>query len=116
MATYRYVLERDGNGYIFILYPNNIINQEVGRSIKYFSKKECLEALNDFKLFVKINKIDNYNSAFINVFKKGDFWHFQYIKDGEIIFYRLMGYYQKQSAKKVIASIYRHIDAEIKDE
>ena len=64
MREYRYEIVKEDRGYVFILYPNNITYQEVWRSIYYLSYDECYSAWEKFKIYVKINKIDGYNSKY----------------------------------------------------
>lgn len=111
MGNYRYRIEKSNNNYYFALYPNNNPNQEVGRSILYNTYDECKSELENFKIFVKVNKINNYNSKFIRIFKENDSWFYDYKKDNRRIFYRKNGYDQKINAKKIISSIFKNIDA-----
>lgn len=110
MAYYSYELkEENKNEYVFILYPNNIVHQEIGRSKIYSTYKECQNAFENFKTFVKTNKINDENSQYIEIKETNKLWFFNYIVNGEIIFYRKDGYYSKTNAKKIISSIYKHI-------
>lgn len=109
MAKYKFVIEKEDKGYLFILYPNNSNTKEVGRSIYYLNKSQCLKALNDFKLFVDANIINTWKSKFININNRNGKWFFEYIKDGKVIFYRYCGYDNKDSACKIIGSIYKNI-------
>lgn len=108
MTKYRYAIEKEDKGYLFILYPNNNNNQEIGRSVYYLEEKECSRALEDFKLFVRTNKISNAKSQYIRINKKNEKWFFEYIKDGKVIFYRRYGYVVKENARKIISSIYKN--------
>lgn len=116
MANYRYVIKKEKDGCYFVLYPNNIINQEIGRSKYYNSELDCKDALEQFKIFVKMERIDNSDSKYINISKDSGKFKFEYKKDGEVIFFRKEGYDAKVSAEKIIASIYKHIDADLKYE
>lgn len=98
-----------------MLYPNNIIYQEVGRSIYYSSHLECKRALDEFRNFVKENDILDCHSKYINIYKKENKWYFEYLKDGMTIFYRVLGYDAKSNAENIIHSIYKKIDCELKD-
>ncbi len=113
MAKYKFVIkEEKDKGYLFILYPNNNNNQEVGRSIYYLDRDKCSKALIDFKTFVNINKIDNDQSKFVNIKEKNERWFFEYIKDGKVVFFRYYGYEDEDNARKIISSIYKNIDVD----
>ena len=86
MAYYSYELkEENKNEYVFILYPNNIVHQEIGRSKIYSTYKECQNAFENFKTFVKTNKINDENSQYIEIKETNKLWFFNYIVNGEII-------------------------------
>lgn len=114
MGKYRYEIKENNDNklYYFVLYPNNIINQEIGRSIEYSNQNDCWKAWKDFKKFVVDNEINNYESNYIKVEKQNG-WIFKYIRDGKVIFYRNNGYDQKINAQKIILSIYKHINADL---
>lgn len=110
MAYYSYeIKEVNKDEYVFILYPNNIVHQEIGRSKIYSTYKECQNAFENFKTFVKTNKINDENSQYIEIKETNKLCFFNYIVNGEIIFYRKNGYNSKTNAKKIISSIYKHI-------
>lgn len=115
LGKYKYKIEKSDNGYYFALYPNNIPNQEVGRSIVYNTYDKCKSEWEDFKILVKVNKINDVNSKFVKIFKENNAWFYDYKKDNRRVFYRKNGYCQENSAKKIISSIFKNIDANLEE-
>jgi hypothetical protein len=112
MGRYRYKIENNTGKYFFALYPNNIPNQEVGRSIEYADENQCGEALKEFKNFVSQNRLDSYaKTEYVNIYEDGGKFYYEIVCKGKTLFYRKNGYNQKKSAEKIIASIYKHINA-----
>lgn len=58
---YKYRIKRD-TGFKFLLYPNNSNHQPIGESESYSTRKECIDALNQFR---GILIMDNASSFFV---------------------------------------------------
>ena len=102
MAKYTCRVQKDKNGYYFILCPNNNSNQPLGKSIYYNDPEECEYAWEGFKLFVKNNKIDDYKSEYVNVIHQSKGWSFEYIKDNKVIFSGIRSYQNESEIKEKI--------------
>lgn len=111
-----YVIKRNGDKYFFALYPTNSNSQALGESILYTGEKECLKALDDFKLLVKINKIDSLISSNISYEENEKMKYLDNKKNP--VFYTRNKYSKnyKFNCDKTIKSIYRNIDSELKFE
>lgn len=110
MGNYKFQIKKENGRYFFALFPNNNNNQEIGRSEQYENYNVCKKALEDFKSWVKMQKIDNHESEYVELYKdKGH--HFRYVESSRVLFSRINGYTQLKSAKDAIVRVYRHIDA-----
>lgn len=112
MRGYRII--KDENAYYFVFLPNNNPNQKVGQSCKYLSVDDCRKGVKEFASFVKKYSLDCEKKDKVIVCKDDVFnYHFEYIINGKIIFYRKNSYCGKGAlinCRKAIKSIYDHID------
>ena len=111
MRHFCFQIRKANSKYFFALYPNNIPNQDIGRSIKFESQELCIKALSDFRSFVREHKISNEKSQYIQIVRKHIFYYFYYVNGDNILFYRNKGYWSKKGCIKGISSIWRNIDA-----
>lgn len=109
MKSYKWKIIYENNKYIFIIYPNNSNTQEIGRSSEYNSEKECLEAFKNFKKFIIENKINSSKSEHIVTKKYENKVLFEYADEDKTIFFGRCLYWQKQSEKDIINSLYEHL-------
>ena len=52
-----YKIKKDGDTFYFELLPSNNNNQPIGRSKEYRSKKDCIEAIGEFRKMIEKNNI-----------------------------------------------------------
>lgn len=109
MRSYYYDIRISNGKYLFVLYPCNNKSQELGHSIEYFDRISCKEAFNEFKNFVKTNKIDSSASKYISIRDINGKYIYEYLKDNKVLFYRTMPYEDKKSINFIINNIYNHV-------
>ena len=109
-----YKIKRNNKKFYFVLFPTNSNTQELGKSIEYDSESECVDAIEQFRRIVKINKIDSINSDYV-VYDKCS--NIKIMNENKRIIFITRNTYlnrTKRASSNTINSIYRNIDAEIK--
>ena len=108
---YGYKIQNAESGFRFELIPSNNNNQPVGISCVYRDETECRNALNEFSSFVSLNGLNAVKEGILIIreLNNGRFI-FEYLRDDQVIFYRNCSYGNKESCKKTISSIYKHIE------
>lgn len=84
MRSYKWQINHTNNKYIFCIYPNNSNTQEVGNSIEYDTKKECIDKYLEFKEYVVKKQISNPKSEYLNCPKHNN--TYECIKENKVIF------------------------------
>ena len=114
LIMYGYKLKKEGKDYYFALYPSNNHHQRVGQSQNYKSYDDCRKALLEFRNFVVMNNLQKPTKDKLNIIKSSrngiDGYIFQYIKNGQEIFFRTIRYASRINCEKSIKSIYDHIN------
>lgn len=60
-------IKKDDSSYVFYAYPRRNKNQPVGNSRVYDTKEECYTGIENFIRNIIDNKIDSFNSKFIDI-------------------------------------------------
>lgn len=109
---YKFRIEKENAGYVFRLYPNNNNKQQIASSMIYDSKANCMNALEQFKIFVKTNNIE----AFLKIEKIGHKFVPSIVDNGKTLFHRMDLPYDndKDQCNKWIERIKNNIDAPLK--
>lgn len=104
-------IKKDDGGYVFYAYPRRNKNQPVGNSRAYDTKEECYTGIENFIKSIIDNKIDSFNSKFIEIEERerklGGYKYRYVCKDlqGEDVFYGR--FVSKQNAQKGVVELYK---------
>lgn len=112
MATgYKFMI-KEGEGFQFILYPNNNNHQPIGSSKSYRTLQECINAFNSFRNIIKTcdaNSLLVVEEAQINKFYPS------IVYEGEALFSRTIAYaVNKQQCNQWVSLIQDNIDAPLR--
>lgn len=112
MGNYKFCIAKQAEEYVFILYPNNNNNQEIGRSNGFPTESDAKEGLYQFQQFIKNNQnnLQNYLEV-----PKNEKQFYCRLTFNNGIFFRKKEYLQKTQYKKWLQRISDNIDAPIKD-
>lgn len=113
MGKYIFCITKQENEYLFILYPNNNNNQEIGRSNGFLSESDAKKGLYQFQQFIKQNSTNL--MSYLTITKK-DLRFYGELKYSFGSFFRNMGYYDKSEFEQWLFRIIENIDAPLKTE
>ena len=106
-----YKIKKDGDTFYFELLPSNNNNQPIGRSKEYRSKKDCIEAIGEFRKIIEKNNINSLSSKYAIYKKEIGKRHFLIHFDNEILYMsRFYTTHFKDNCNRSLNDIYKHIE------
>lgn len=116
--AYLFVIVKQKKKVMFKLFPNNNRQKSIGVSRQYNSIEECRKGLEDFRILVKTNNLDEKLS--IEEVRSTGHLETKYIpkivESGKVIFQQEFMYWHKSECKKWIDRIKKHINANVIEE
>ena len=111
MGNYKFCISKQEEEYVFILYPNNNNNQEIGRSSGFPNESDAKEGLYQFQQFIKQNNTDLI--SYLTITKRG-LQYYGELTYKDVAFFRNIGYSNKSEFNDWLSRIIENIDAPLK--
>ncbi len=107
--NYKYYIKKLDNSYYYGLYPNNNNRQPVAVSGGYPSREDAKKGIEDLKNHLKEN-----NNPFQISINEGKYYFELKANKKKLTFKRILGYTNRENAKKGIDNILKNVGAPLK--